>query len=68
MDRKKERGLKAKAFRWMLGSTIASGLLVFLAFLELLPLAVAYWVGLLLALLAIGAMAVYFVAHQEERR
>lgn len=51
----------------MLGLIMTSGLIVALAFLGLLPLAVAYWTGLLLAVLAIGAMGVYFVAHHEER-
>jgi len=60
-------GLKAKAFRWMLGFILLSGLVVALTFAHLLPLVIAYWIGLLLAVLAIGAMAVYFVAHHEVR-
>lgn len=67
MGHRDENGLKAKAFRWMLCFIFASGLVVALAFLDLLPLAVAYWTGLSLAVLAIGAMAVYFVAHHEGR-
>jgi hypothetical protein len=35
------------------------------AFFELLPILVAYWLGLGLGIGAIGAMVIYFVAHQE---
>jgi hypothetical protein len=57
--------LKARAFRWMLCAVLASAVFVALAFLNILPIAISYWVGLALAVFAIACMAVYFVAHSE---
>lgn len=67
LDVDRARGLKSRAFRWNIGLVLAAMLAVGAAFLELLPLAVAYWLALGLGLGSIGATIVYFVAHQEQR-
>jgi hypothetical protein len=59
---------KSRAFRWALWLIVGSFVPVGLAFAGVLSVAAAYWAGLLLALGAIAAMVVYFVAHQESRR
>ena len=61
------RALKARAFRWNLCLVVGAILTVGAAFFELLPILVAYWLGLGLGIGAIGAMVIYFVAHQELR-
>lgn len=66
-DRAGARALKARAFRWNLCLVVGAMLTVGAALLELLPISVAYWLGLVLGLGAIGAMVVYFAAHQEQR-
>lgn len=38
-----------------------------LGFLNVLPISVAYWGGLCLSVLALGAMVVYLIAHFEQR-
>jgi len=68
MSRDSALRIRAQAFRWALLLIAGCFLLVGLAFLGAIPVAVAYWVGLALGLLAIGAMAVYFVTHRESRQ
>ena len=59
--------IKASALRWMLRAIFASAIVVALAFLQILRISIAYWVGISLAIFAIGCMATYFVEHNETR-
>lgn len=67
MDHRNESRRKIQAFRWMMGFIFADIFGVALLFLGLFPIEIGYWILLFFAAGAIGAMVVFFVAHQEAR-
>jgi hypothetical protein len=67
MSRESALRTKGQAFRWALWFIAGCFVSVGLTFARTVPVEVAYWVGIALALAAVGAMAVYFVAHMESR-
>jgi hypothetical protein len=68
MSRESALRTRGRAFRWALSLIVGCFVSVGLAFVGAIPIAAAYWVGIAFALSAVGAMAVYFVAHQEGRQ
>lgn len=65
MNRESPLSTKGRAFRWALSLIAGCFVIVGLAFLSVIPLVAAYWLGITLALSAIGAMTVYFIARRE---
>lgn len=66
-ERNRSRALKSRAFRWALLLTSLGMIAASAAILEIVPISVAYWLSLGCVLGTFGAIAVYFVAHQEQR-